>query len=214
MFDRVLGLYQTPEQRRRVVRMLEEQYRMHRSIMDWASAELYDGRLHADPSVAAHLLRDLPHVADTELTGLPLLLIDTAGCNVEEDQPEEPNEESGGGGGGEKGRKSARRLAGLSESKSNRGEAQLVAAHLAQLVAAGVREEEVAVITPYNAQVEALRQILLPLYPALEVGTVDGFQGREKEAIVLSLVRSNQQGEVGFLREKRRLNVAITRARR
>jgi DNA polymerase alpha-associated DNA helicase A len=63
-------------------------------------------------------------------------------------------------------------------------------------------------------QVHLLKEELLPTYPNLEIGTVDGFQGREKEAIILSLVRSNEQGEVGFLDEKRRINVAITRAKR
>ncbi len=63
-------------------------------------------------------------------------------------------------------------------------------------------------------QVELIRLQLRGEYPTLEVKSVDGFQGREKEAVVLSLVRSNPQGEVGFLAESRRLNVAITRARR
>jgi superfamily I DNA and/or RNA helicase len=71
----------------------------------------------------------------------------------------------------------------------------------------------IGVITPYNAQVQLLRS-LLPADQGLEVNTVDGFQGREKEAIVLSLVRSNEHGEVGFLADQRRLNVAVTRARR
>jgi ATP-dependent RNA/DNA helicase IGHMBP2 len=62
--------------------------------------------------------------------------------------------------------------------------------------------------------VAVLRNKLKPLYPAVEIGSVDGFQGREKEAVVLSLVRSNSSREVGFLAEDRRLNVAITRARR
>lgn len=72
----------------------------------------------------------------------------------------------------------------------------------------------IAVITPYNAQVALLSTLLHPRYPDLEIGSVDGFQGREKDAIVLCLVRSNDQREVGFLKEKRRLNVAMTRARR
>lgn len=92
---------------------------------------------------------------------------------------------------------------------------------------------QIAVITPYQAQVTLLASILRPAYGTdIEIGTVDGMQGREKEAVVISLVRSNNevsfavcitvndtnaariQREVGFLREKRRLNVAMTRARR
>jgi superfamily I DNA and/or RNA helicase len=72
----------------------------------------------------------------------------------------------------------------------------------------------VAVISPYDAQVQRLRELLAPhLDRGLEVDTVDGFQGREKEAVVVSLVRANDRGEVGFLADVRRMNVALTRAR-
>lgn len=74
------------------------------------------------------------------------------------------------------------------------------------LINAGVRPESVAVITPYNGQLALLSRILREKYPGLELGSVDGFQGREKEAVVVSLVRSNAEREVGFLGEKRRLN--------
>ncbi|KAI3576966.1 AAA domain-containing protein [Fusarium oxysporum f. sp. albedinis] len=92
-------------------------------------------------------------------------------------------------------------------------EAALVQQHVRQLVGAGVRPEDIAVVTPYNAQLA----ILAPLkdkFPGIELGSVDGFQGREKEAVIVSLVRSNSEGEVGFLGEKRRLNVAMTRPKR
>jgi superfamily I DNA and/or RNA helicase len=73
----------------------------------------------------------------------------------------------------------------------------------------------VAVISPYDAQVQRLRQLLAArVEEGLEVDSVDGFQGREKEAVVVSLVRSNDLGEVGFLSDVRRMNVAITRARK
>jgi superfamily I DNA and/or RNA helicase len=75
-----------------------------------------------------------------------------------------------------------------------------------------VPAEAVAVIAPYSAQVRLLRERLA--VPGLEIDSVDGFQGREKEAVVLSLVRSNVEGEVGFLADVRRMNVALTRARR
>jgi len=68
------------------------------------------------------------------------------------------------------------------------------------------------VITPYSAQVRLLRDRLKQ--PDIEVDSVDGFQGREKEAVIVSLVRSNPEGEIGFLEDFRRMNVALTRARR
>jgi superfamily I DNA and/or RNA helicase len=80
------------------------------------------------------------------------------------------------------------------------------------LLAAGLAPRQIAVIAPYAAQARLLRQEL-PI-EGLEIDTVDGFQGREKEAVVISLVRSNATGEIGFLSDTRRMNVALTRARR
>lgn len=120
----------------------------------------------------------------------PMLLVDTAGCDCAEVV------EEGSG------------------SKANAGEARLVVAHVLALLHAGLRPAEVAVVTPYNAQVGLLRRLLASRFPGLEVRSVDGFQGQEKEAIVLSCVRSNHMRDVGFLRDRRRMNVAVTRARR
>src|SRR5205807_5086314 len=72
--------------------------------------------------------------------------------------------------------------------------------------------QDLALITPYAAQVRLLRE-KLPI-AGLEIDSVDGFQGREKEAVVISLVRSNAEGDIGFLADVRRMNVALTRARR
>ncbi|KAM8807846.1 DNA-binding protein SMUBP-2 [Eudromia elegans] len=174
----------------KATRMLTVQHRMHEAIMGWASAEMYGGRLSAHPAVAQHLLRDLPGVAATEETTVPLLLIDTAGCGLFE--LEEGDE----------------------QSKGNPGEVRLAGLHVQALAEAGVAARDVAVVAPYNLQVDMLRKHLCHRYPELEVKSVDGFQGREKEAVVLSLVRSNRKGEVGFLAEERRVNVAVTRARR
>lgn len=77
----------------------------------------------------------------------------------------------------------------------------------------GVSPEDVAVITPYYAQVRELRDLLSDV-AGLEIDTVDGFQGREKQAVVVDLVRSNREGQLGFLNDTRRMNVALTRARR
>ena len=92
-------------------------------------------------------------------------------------------------------------------SKYNPGEAEIVVNFCNELKALGVTG--ISVITPYNAQVEILRKSL----ENVEIATVDGFQGREKDVVVISLVRSNDKKEVGFLKEFRRLNVAITRAK-
>lgn len=173
-----------------VVRMLVTQYRMHELIMQWSSDRLYGGKLVAHSSVAAHLLRDLSGVEDNEDTAMPLLLIDTAGCGmVELDTPDD-------------------------ESKGNEGEADLVAIHVERLISSGVSASDIAVISPYNLQVELIRLRLSSRHSSLEVRSVDGFQGREKEAVVMSFVRSNDTGTVGFLAEDRRINVAVTRARR
>ncbi|TNN00243.1 hypothetical protein fugu_011489 [Takifugu bimaculatus] len=173
-----------------VVRMLTVQYRMNGAIMEWASDQMYQGKLTAHSSVESHLLKDLPGVACVEETSTSMLLIDTAGCGL--DEMEVADE----------------------QSKGNEGEVDIVALHIKALTEAGLKAKDIAVIAPYNLQVDLLRQRLSVRHPALEIKSVDGFQGREKEAVVLSLVRSNRKGEVGFLAEDRRINVAVTRARR
>jgi superfamily I DNA and/or RNA helicase len=84
------------------------------------------------------------------------------------------------------------------------------------LIDAGLTAKDIAVIAPYAAQVRMIRQLANDGLGEsdLEVDTVDGFQGREKEAVVISLVRSNKDGEIGFLSDERRMNVALTRAKR
>ncbi|KAF5592647.1 HCS1-DNA helicase A [Fusarium pseudoanthophilum] len=198
LFDRLLALHGPS-----IKRMLTTQYRMHESIMRFPSDELYDSKLIAADAVKHRLLKDLEYeVQDNEDTNEPVIFIDTQGGDFPEKNEEDDKETP------RKGR------AGLhGDSKSNEMEAALVQQHVRQLVGAGVRPEDIAVVTPYNAQLA----ILAPLkdkFPGIELGSVDGFQGREKEAVIVSLVRSNSDGEVGFLGEKRRLNVAMTRPKR
>src|SRR6185503_502138 len=81
-----------------------------------------------------------------------------------------------------------------------------------ELKRSGVKASDTAIITPYVAQVKLFR--LLSADRGVEIGSIDSFQGREKEVVILSLVRSNQEGEVGFLSDTRRMNVGMTRARR
>ena len=98
------------------------------------------------------------------------------------------------------------------ESRLNPAEATFIQHKVAELLAAGLAGPDIAVIAPYSAQVRLLKQKIRE--DRLEIDTVDGFQGREKEAILISLVRSNPSGEIGFLADVRRMNVALTRARR
>ncbi|KAH9909332.1 DNA helicase [Xylariomycetidae sp. FL2044] len=202
LFDRLLSLHGAS-----VKRMLTTQYRMHEKIMRFPADQLYEARLVAADAVRARLLRDLPYdgvgVRDTDDTNEPVIFYDTQGGDFPEKNEDEEGSVKGGG--------SIRSL--FSESKSNEMEAALVRHHVRKLVDAGVRPGDIALVTPYNAQLGLLSS-LKDTYPGIELGSVDGFQGREKEAVIVSLVRSNADGEVGFLSEKRRLNVAMTRPKR
>ena len=161
---------------------------MHEAIAEFSSREFYEGELLADATVATHRLCDLPGVRTEPLTEQPLQFLDTAGaCFEDEVEPD-------------------------GESRRNPQEASLVAKKVRVLLESGLPSNDIAVIAPYAAQVRLLRE-MLPI-EGLEIDSVDGFQGREKEAVVLSLVRSNNEGEIGFLADVRRLNVALTRARR
>ena len=183
LFERLTSLY-GPQ----IAHRLSVQYRMHEAIMGFSSAEFYDGSLEADASVRTHVLAELPDVKDTPSTRAPLEFIDTAGAGFEEQL--EPD----------------------GESRLNPQEAELARRKVQELLDCGVRPGDIAVISPYAAQVRLLRELLA--VAGLEVDSVDGFQGREKEAVVISLVRSNPKGEIGFLGDVRRMNVALTRARR
>lgn len=187
LFDRLLALH-GPD----IKRMLTTQYRMHEKIMRFPSDELYESKLMAADAVKSRLLADIPYeIQGTDDTQEPLVFWDTQGG----DFPEKAEEKD-----------IKQKEALLGESKSNEMEAMVVARHVDNLIDAGIKPEDIAVITPYNGQLAVLSQMLREKYPGLELGSVDGFQGREKEAVVVSLVRSNAEHEVGFLGEKRRLN--------
>jgi len=169
-----------------VTRRLRVQYRMHEAIAGFSATEFYESDLLADESVRTHRLRDLPGVPCEPLTESPVDFIDTAGAGFDEEE--------------------------VNDSRRNPQEAELVTKKVQALLDAGLPPEAIAVIAPYSAQVKLLRDILAT--SGLEIDSVDGFQGREKEAVVFSMVRSNPEGEVGFLADIRRTNVALTRARR
>ena len=184
LMERLVGRFGS-----QVARRLTAQYRMHAAIMGFSSAEFYDGELEADERVVAHRLCDLAGVQTDPLTVTPVRFIDTAGASYDEEVEDD------------------------TESRLNRKEAALAVKKVRGLLDAGVSPGQVAVIAPYRAQVRLLRDLLADV-PGLEIDSVDGFQGREKEAVVISLVRSNPEGEIGFLADVRRTNVALTRARR
>lgn len=178
---------------------LTTQYRMNDAIASWASKEMYGGSLKSSSSVFSHLLVDSPFVKPAWITQCPLLLLDTrmpygslsVGC-------EEHLDPAGTG------------------SFYNEGEADIVVQHVLSLISAGVSPTAIAVQSPYVAQVQLLRDRLdeIPEAVGVEVATIDSFQGREADAVIISMVRSNTLGAVGFLGDSRRMNVAITRARK
>lgn len=171
--------------------MLTVQYRMHAMLMSFPSESMYQRRLEADPSVAGRQLVDLPGVAPDPARRAPWTLVDTSGTGWDEAIDPE------------------------SRSTFNRELAERTAGEVRRLLARGVNAADIAAITPYAAQVRLLRALLRDaLAQGLEIGTVDGFQGREKEAVVVDLVRSNSEGALGFLNDIRRTNVALTRAKR
>jgi superfamily I DNA and/or RNA helicase len=173
------------------VRMLTVQHRMHAEIMAFPSARMYDGRLVAADHVAGHTLEDLG-VAPDPLRPGPWVFVDTAGKGWDESSGTESD-----------------------PSTSNPEQAARVAAEARRILSRGLPPSDLAVIAPYHAQVRLLRGLLEAERDlGLEIATVDGFQGREKEAILVDLVRSNPDGEIGFLGDVRRMNVAMTRARR
>lgn len=171
-----------------VYQRLVVQYRMHETIMNFSSQQFYDGQLIADASVKSHTLADL--VDQKEIAGqLPIIEFwDTAGAEWYEE------------------------LERHGQSKCNPREAKWVIQQVQQLLDLGLEPNQIAVIAPYAAQVRLLRNRLQ--VEGLEIDTVDGFQGREKEAVVLCFVRSNTISEIGFLSDTRRTNVALTRAKR
>ena len=202
LFDRMISTYGD-----KVTRLLNTQYRMNEKIMKFSSEELYEDKLIADKSVKNHTLKDLiserykndknileeiNSLDDFGIFDKPLVLLNTSGLEFFETKDPE------------------------TLSSFNIGETDLckrMVDYLKDKLKA--ENKDIGIITPYSAQVANLsHKITQDEYKGLEISTVDGFQGREKEIIILSLVRSNQKHQVGFLSDKRRLNVAITRPRR
>ncbi|MCB0519553.1 MAG: AAA family ATPase [Lewinellaceae bacterium] len=168
--------------------LLTVQYRMNRHIMQFSNHWFYEGKLVAADEVAEHQL-------DLE-THSPVLFIDTAGTGFEEAFNEK------------------------SQSRFNPDEFRLLCEHLFQLIDAhgGKELPTIALISPYREQVLHIQDTLaedmrLQAVP-IDVNTIDGFQGQERDVVYISLVRSNPKCDIGFLNDYRRMNVAMTRARK
>jgi len=182
---------------------------MHQSISEWPSAQFYSSNLLSHSSASSRVLTDLPSVAPTNVTSAVVAVLAVEPTSSQGFYPTT----SGG-----------YEMRGAGGAIVNRAEARAVAAHVNALLASGVPASAIAVISPYSAQVALLQRLLAgeaggeggeaPESAAVEVSTIDAFQGREAEAVVLSLVRSNRRKSIGFLADRRRLNVAVTRARR
>ncbi len=180
------------KQKPEVVTLLKVQYRMNHEIMKFSSDWFYGGKVESAPEVKNRSVLDFD---------IPMLWIDTADMACHEE------------------------FVGESYGRINKTEAKLTLAAL-QLYFDKIGKErilseriDVGIISPYRAQVQYLRQLVRkeayfkPYRHLISVNTVDGFQGQERDVVLISLVRANDEGQIGFLRDLRRMNVAITRAR-
>lgn len=171
--------------------LLEEQYRMNEMIMGYSSSTFYEDRLKAHISVASHVLFSNDN---------PLVFVDTAGCGFDEKTEQ--------------------------TSTYNPEEAAFLFRHLTQLVSALDSHYQpenfpsIAIISPYKQQIDTLKEQFLSS-PALKVyehkiaiNTIDSFQGQERDIVYISMTRSNPENRIGFLSDIRRMNVAMTRARK
>ena len=180
------------ENKPEVVTLLTMQYRMNRRIMEFSSQWFYGGRMVAAPEVKHRGILDYDE---------PMMWVDTSATEAYE------------------------QFVGESFGRINKKEAELTLTTLRQYfekIGKGrILEEgiDVGIISPYRAQVQLLRSMIKrseffrPYRKLISVNTVDGFQGQERDIVIISLVRSNSNGQIGFLSDLRRMNVAITRAR-
>ena len=191
-----------------VVTLLQVQYRMNEQIMRFSSDWFYGGKVESAPSVRYRGILDYDNpivwIDSKDVIPSPTDNTDEAETSVSRYHEEFVGETFG---------------------RINKPEAELTLTNLQELFEkigrARILEEriDVGIISPYRAQVQYLRQLIRrrefykPYRSLISVNTVDGFQGQERDIIIISLVRSNEQGQIGFLRDLRRINVAITRAR-
>lgn len=175
--------------------MLTEQYRMNEAIMQFSSEQFYQGNLQANTGVAKHSLG---------LDDAPIIeFVDTAGCGFDEEHEKTRSKHVG--------------------SLFNFHEAHILWKHFYELMQSlqeaqkPIEDFSIGLISPYKGQVEHLKKQLTDFpFPQqnISINTVDGFQGQERDIVYISLVRSNDRNDIGFLKDYRRMNVALTRARK
>ena len=195
------------ENKPEVVTLLKVQYRMNEEIMRFSSNWFYGGQVESAPQIKYRGILDYDN---------PMVWIDTSDSSLENQSEGGQNED-----------KSIfkEQFVGESFGRINKGEAELtlqtLQSYFTKIGKQRILDEriDVGVISPYRAQVQYLRGLIKkreffkPYRSLISVNTVDGFQGQERDVILISLVRSNDAGQIGFLRDLRRMNVAITRAR-
>ena len=189
------------EMKPEVVTLLKMQYRMNDDIMRFSSNYFYDGQVESAPNVKYRGILDLD---------VAMEWVNPSENSESLESSEESFKET---------------FIGESFGRINKDEAELTLNTLQQYFERIGKQRllderiDVGIISPYRAQVQYLRRLLMkreffkPFRRQISINTVDGFQGQERDIIVLSMVRSNDDGQIGFLRDLRRMNVAITRAR-
>lgn len=211
------------ENKPEVVTLLKIQYRMNDEIMRFSSDWFYGGKVESAPQIKYRSVLDYDH---------PITWIDTSNeenqITIEgEDAPEDSASTSSSVSAANQNSDLSfkEQFVGESFGRINKAEAELtlltLAEYFTKIGKQRVLEEriDVGIISPYRAQVQYLKKLIKkyeffkPYRRLISVNTVDGFQGQERDVILISLVRSNDEGQIGFLKDLRRMNVAMTRAR-
>ena len=211
------------ENKPEVVTLLKIQYRMNDEIMRFSSDWFYGGKVESAPQIKYRSVLDYDH---------PITWIDTSNeenqITIEgEDAPEDSASTASSVSAANQNSdlNFKEQFVGESFGRINKAEAELtlltLAEYFTKIGKQRVLEEriDVGIISPYRAQVQYLKKLIKkyeffkPYRRLISVNTVDGFQGQERDVILISLVRSNDEGQIGFLKDLRRMNVAITRAR-
>ena len=211
------------ENKPEVVTLLKIQYRMNDEIMRFSSDWFYGGKVESAPQIKYRSVLDYDH---------PITWIDTSneenqitieGEDAPEDSASTSSSESAANQNSDLNFKE--QFVGESFGRINKAEAELTLLTLAEYFTKIGKQRvlsesiDVGIISPYRAQVQYLKKLIKkyeffkPYRRLISVNTVDGFQGQERDVILISLVRSNDEGQIGFLKDLRRMNVAMTRAR-